>query len=103
MAKNKRLTKKQCFDLHELLVSKIKDAITSGFTYAEAHGYDPIETIKFIGSFLRVTGREEIITKLLEICMNDILSSETNINNIDFPNSHTDSENKSSDTKNTER
>lgn len=103
MAKDKRLNDRQCFELHTLLVSKLSDAITCGFKYAATHDYDPRETIKFIYSFLQVTGREEIINKLLEMCMTDILSSETNINNIDFPNSSMNSENKSLDTKNTER
>lgn len=103
MAKNKRLNDRQCFELHTLLVSKLSDTIKCTFEYAATHDYDPRETTKFIYSFLQVTGREEIINKLLEMCLTDILSNDTNIKNIDFPNSGKNSENKSSDTKNTER
>ena len=90
---SKKLTEKQCIELHKFLVSQLKDALKHGFDYAAELDCDPKETIKYFSSFLYVAGMPIVSDKVINSCMDEILSSSNNEIIIDFPNSRS-SENK---------
>ena len=106
MAKTKRLTNKQCENLNTILTPGLNDTIMRTIKYAATHNYSAHETMKFIASFLYVSGTEDMISHRLASCLGELLHEDSAIveSIIDFPNSNKNSENnKSSDTNNSER
>lgn len=99
MAKTKRLTYKQCEELNKILTPGLIHVIKDTFTYAYNYGFSPRETAGFIDAFLTFYGKRDSIKELITFVVREMLNDST----IDFPNSDKNSENKSSDTKNTER
>ena len=100
MAKTKRLTNKQCEELNKILTPGLIHVIKNAFRYAYDYGFSPSETAAFIASFLTYYGKFDSIKELFVHVIDEMLTDDATI---DFPNSSKNSENKSSDTKNTER
>lgn len=104
MDKNKELTKEQCKPLFDILQASTREGITKALKFASEHeGYDSKEVKIFIKNHF------EVVVFLIDNIIDNVVCEQINhfvdrlANNIDFPNSHKNFEDKSSDTKNTER
>lgn len=101
---SKRLTNEQCKSLFDILQASTREGITKALKFAPEHeGYDAKEVKIFIKNHF------EVVAFLIDIIIDNIVCKQIShfvdeiACNIDFPNSHKNFENKSSDTKNKER